>query len=502
MQTLGIDVGSSSIKIAVYDAVQQKTLARTFFPENELSIEVPFPDWAEQKPDVWWDSLKGALHKIKHQIDLKNIQAIGISYQMHGLVAIDKNLTPVRPAIIWCDSRAVKIGERAFNTLKNQDYLDHHLNAPGNFTASKLAWVKENEPETYARIWKFMLPGDYLALKLSGRPTTTEAGLSEGALWDFKNKMISTQLMDYYGFSKTLIPDIVPSLGVQCHVSQWAAKELGLTPDIPITYRAGDQPNNALSLNVLEPGELATTAGTSAVIYGVTDKPLYDAKSRINTFLHVNNTLKNDRNGMLLCVNGAGILYSWLKKLLNTTAELIDYNDLNNLSEQAPPGSLNLRFFPFGNGAERILENKNLKAQMSQLDFNVHDRSHLIRSAKEGIVFSMKYGLDIIHDMGVPTTVIKAGNNNLFQSPLFRTIFVNTLQLPLELYDTDGAEGAARAALAGLTSQSLENTFKNMSPIDTIYPEQELTEIYQVQYAHWKKELAVLLTGNENGNPD
>ena len=500
MQTLGIDVGSSSIKIAVYDSVKQKTLARTLFPENELSIEVPFPDWAEQKPDVWWDSLKGALHKVQHQIDLKNIQAIGISYQMHGLVAIDKNLTPVRPAIIWCDSRAVKIGERAFDALKNQNYLDQHLNAPGNFTASKLAWVKENEPETYARIWKFMLPGDYLALKLSGRATTTEIGLSEGALWDFKNKMISTQLMDYYGFSKTLIPDIVPSVGIQCHVSQGAAEALGLTPDIPITYRAGDQPNNALSLNVLEPGELATTAGTSAVIYGVTDKPLYDEKSRINTFLHVNNTLKNNRNGMLLCVNGAGILYSWLKKLLNTTAELIDYNDLNNLSEQAPPGSLNLRFFPFGNGAERILENKNLKAQMSQLNFNVHDRSHLIRSAKEGIVFSMKYGLDIIHDMGVLTTVIKAGNNNLFRSPLFRTVFVNTLRLPLELYDTDGAEGAARAALAGLTSQSLENTFKNMSPIDTIYPEQELTEIYQVQYGHWKKELAVLLASNENGS--
>ena len=500
MQTLGIDLGSSSIKIAVYDAAQEKTLVRTFFPENELSMEVPFPDWAEQKPDVWWHSLKGALHKIKHQIVLKNIQAIGISYQMHGLVAVDKNLTPVRPAIIWCDSRAVKIGERAFDALKNQDYLAHHLNAPGNFTASKLAWVKKNEPDIYARIWKFMLPGDYLALKLSGKVTTTEAGLSEGALWDFKNKMISTQLMDYYEFSETLIPDIVPSVGVQCHVSHWAAEELGLTPDIPITYRAGDQPNNALSLNVLEPGELATTAGTSAVIYGITDKPLYDAKSRINTFLHVNNTLKNNRNGILLCVNGSGILYSWLKKLLNTTGKLIDYNDLNNLSEQAPPGSLNLRFFPFGNGAERIFENKNLKAQMSQLDFNVHDRSHLIRSAKEGIVFSMRYGLDLIHRMGVPTTMIKAGNTNLFQSPLFRSVFVNTLQIPLELYDTDGAEGAARAALAGHTSQSLEKIFKNMKPIDTIYPEQKLTEIYQLHYAHWKKELAVLLAGNENGN--
>ncbi|MAJ51551.1 MAG: carbohydrate kinase [Flammeovirgaceae bacterium] len=502
MQTLGIDVGSSSIKIAVYDSSQEKTLARAFFPENELSIEVPFPDWAEQQPDVWWHSLKGALRNIKHQIVLKNIEAIGISYQMHGLVAIDKNLIPVRPAIIWCDSRAVKIGEEAFNALKNQDYLDHHLNAPGNFTASKLAWVKENEPEIYSRIWKFMLPGDYVALKLSGNATTTQAGLSECALWDFKNKRISTQLMDYYEFSETLIPDIVPSIGVQCYVSQWAAKQLGLTPEIPITYRAGDQPNNALSLNVLKPGELATTAGTSAVIYGVTDKPIYDTKSRINTFLHVNNTLKNNRNGILLCVNGSGILYSWLKKLLNTTTESIDYNDLNNLSEQAPPGSLNLRFFPFGNGAERILENKNLKAQMSQLDFNVHDRSHLIRSAKEGIVFSMRYGLDIIHEMGIPTTVIKAGNNNLFQSPMFRNVFVNTMQMPLALYDTDGAEGAARAALAGHISQSLENTFKNMNPIDTIYPEQRLMGIYQEQYGLWKKDLSVLLADKKNGNSE
>ena len=275
MQILGIDLGSSSIKIAVFDYSKQKTLARAFFPEKELSIEVPNPDWAEQHPDVWWNSLKGALHKIKDQITLKNIQAIGISYQMHGLVAIDKNLTPVRPAIIWCDSRAVKIGEKAFGALKDQYYMDHHLNAPGNFTASKLAWVKEKEPEIYAKIWKFMLPGDYLALKLSDKVTTTEAGLSEGALWDFKNKMVSAELMDHYEFSETLIPEIVPSVGLQCHVSKWAAEELGLTPKIPITYRAGDQPNNALSLGVLNPGELATTAGTSAVIYGVTDTPLY-----------------------------------------------------------------------------------------------------------------------------------------------------------------------------------------------------------------------------------
>ena len=493
MQILGIDLGSSSIKIAVFDDSKQKTLARAFFPKNELSIEVPNPDWAEQHPDVWWNGLKGALHKIKDQINLKNIQAIGISYQMHGLVAIDKNLTPVRPAIIWCDSRAVKIGESAFNTLKDQYYMDHHLNAPGNFTASKLAWVKEKEPKIYARIWKFMLPGDYLALKLSNKATTTEAGLSEGALWDFKNKKISTQLMDHYKFSETLIPEIVPSVGLQCHVSKRAAEELGLTPNIPITYRAGDQPNNALSLGVLEPGELATTAGTSAVIYGVTDTPMYDAKSRINTFLHVNNTHKNPRNGVLLCVNGSGILYSWLKKMLNVANELIDYNDLNNISEKAPPGSLNLRFFPFGNGAERILGNVNLKAQISNLDFNMHDRSHLIRSAKEGIVFSMRYGLDIIHNIGIPTKIIKAGNNNLFQSPLFRTIFVNVMQTPLMLYDTDGAEGAARAALAGHTSQSLENTFKNMTPIETIYPEQNLTEIYQIHYALWQEELAVLL---------
>ena len=496
MQTLGIDLGSSSIKIAIFDSSKQRTLARAFFPKNELSIEVPSPNWAEQQPDVWWNSLKGALHDIKYQIILKNIQAIGISYQMHGLVAIDKNLTPVRPAIIWCDSRAVKIGEKAFDALRDQYYMSHHLNTPGNFTASKLAWVKENEPEIYARIWKFMLPGDYLALKLSDKATTTEAGLSEAALWNFKNKMISTQLMDHYEFSETLIPEIVPSVGVQCHVSKWAAEELGLTPDIPITYRAGDQPNNALSLNVLEPGELATTAGTSAVIYGVTDRPLYDAKSRINTFLHVNNTLKNSRNGVLLCVNGSGILYSWLKKMLNVTTELISYNDLNNISKQAPPGSLNLKFFPFGNGAERILGNLNLKAQISQLDFNVHDRSHLIRSAKEGIVFSMRHGLDLIHEIGIPTKIIKAGNNNLFQSPLFRTIFVNTMQMPLALYNTDGAEGAARAALAGHTSQSLENTFKNMKPIATIYPEQKLSEIYQEHYALWCKELTVLLANN------
>ena len=355
MQFLGIDLGSSSVKVSVFDLDEGRILAKAFYPKTELVIAVNSPMWAEQTPETWWESLKGALQEIKAVVNLKNIKAIGISYQMHGLVAIDKNLAPVRPAIIWCDSRAVALGADAFTGMGEDNCLTNLLNSPGNFTASKLALVKKYEPQTYAKIWKFMLPGDYIALKLSGVVTTTTSGLSEGIFWDFEKKEVSQELLTYFGFERDMIPNIVPTVGFQCTLSRAVSDELGFSANVPITYRAGDQPNNAMSLNVLAPGELATTAGTSAVIYAVTQDNLYDKKSRINTFVHVNDTIKNTRNGVLLCVNGAGILYSWLKKLLNVTQSNVDYQELNDLSKQAPIGSDGLHFFPFGNGAERIL---------------------------------------------------------------------------------------------------------------------------------------------------
>ena len=480
---LGFDVGSSSVKASLVNAETGKCVATAFYPEKEAPIMAVKAGWAEQDPQMWWDNAKLSLKKIMADANVKgeDISAVGISYQMHGLVCVDKNLKALRPAIIWCDSRAVPYGEKAFNDLGAEKCLSHLLNSPGNFTAAKLAWVKENEPETYNSIYKVMLPGDYIAMRLSGIVNTTVSGLSEGMFWDFKNNKVADFLMDYYGFDNSLIADIVPTFAEQSVVSAEAAAELGLKAGTPITYRGGDQPNNALSLNVLNPGEIAATAGTSGVVYGVLGDVNYDPKSRVNTFAHVNHHVDQTRLGVLLCINGTGILNAWVHR--NITPD-ISYADMNDLAATAPIGSEGVTIVPFGNGAERVLENKEIGCSINGINFNKHSKAHLVRAAQEGIVFSFCYGMEIMQQMGMDIKKIHAGKANMFLSPLFRDTLAGVSGATIELYDTDGSVGAAKGAGigAGIYKDNKE-AFASLDKLQVIEPKQAGRDEYAEAYA-------------------
>jgi xylulokinase len=484
---LGYDLGSSSVKVSLLNIETGKAVASATSPEQEMGMIAHQAGWAEQHPDDWWREAINATKKLKQRFDFdaSQVAGIGISYQMHGLVVIDKTLKALRPSIIWCDSRAVSIGNQAFDDLGADYCLQHLLNSPGNFTASKLRWVRENEPDIYAQIYKIMLPGDYLALKMSGVVQTTISGLSEGIFWDFAEQKISQKLVDYYGFEEHLIPDIVPTFGEQTTLDKTAAAELGLAAGTPICYRAGDQPNNAFSLNVLNPGELATTAGTSGVVYGINEAARFDAQSRVNSFVHVNHTQAAPRSGVLLCVNGTGILNSWLRKL----AGGIDYNAMNEQAAQTSIGADGLTFLPFGNGAERMLENKLLGAHLQGLNLNSHGNGHVFRAAQEGIVCALEYGLGIMRQMGVQTQTVRAGHANLFLSPLFREAFANTTGAAIELYDTDGAQGAARAAGIGAGIYNFKSAFDGLARLSTVEPQPHLQDQYKEVYQRWEAHL-------------
>lgn len=494
MYSLGIDLGSSSVKVSLLDIKKGTSIGSATFPENELAIMAPQRDWAEQEPEVWWESFIQAYEDLmkKTGVKRKDISCIGISYQMHGLVIVDKSLKSIRPAIIWCDSRAISIGDKAYAHLGEKFCQEHLLNSPGNFTASKLRWVKENEPDNYQKIHKILLPGDFFALKLSGKCTTTASGLSEGVFWDFKSHSIAKELLDYYELDADLIADIKPSFGLQSTVSESMAKLLGMDTHVKISYRAGDQPNNAFSLNVTEPGEVAATAGTSGVIYSVTDKAVKDSAYRVNTFLDVNSTDAQKRYGVLLCINGTGILNSWLKRYIAKSG--MDYPEMNEKAALAPIGSDGVQIFPFGNGAERVLENKILNASFHNIDFNRHNDSHLLRASQEGIVFALKYGFEVIAEMGANSKLVKAGLANMFLSPVFQEAFANTIGTELELYETNGADGAARGAAlgAGLYANKAE-AFAGLKYVKKITPNPELKEKYDQAYKNWVKQLKLLL---------
>ena len=490
MYLLGYDIGSSSVKASLVNADTGKCVASAFYPKTEAEIIAVKPGWAEQDPQNWWSNLKLATHAVLQAAGIhggEGVEAIGISYQMHGLVCVDEYGQVLRPAIIWCDSRAVPYGQRAFEALGEERCLSHLLNSPGNFTASKLAWVRKNEPDTFARIDKIMLPGDYIAMRLTGRVCTTVSGLSEGMFWDFKENRVADFLLQYYGIDASLLPEVVPTFAEQGRVEASVAAELGLKPGTPVTYRAGDQPNNALSLNVFNPGEIASTAGTSGVVYGVNGQVAYDPKSRVNTFAHVNHGEDGQtRLGVLLCINGTGILNSWIRRTV--APEDISYNDMNTLAAQVPIGSAGISILPFGNGAERMLENREVGCSVHGVNFNLHGKAHLIRAAQEGIVFSFKYGIEIMEKMGIPVQKIHAGRANMFLSPVFRQTLAGVTGATIELYDTDGSVGAAKGAGMGAgIYRDHDEAFATLEKLDVIEPDTAHQQAYADAYARWKQ---------------
>ena len=496
---LGIDLGSSSVKSCILDAATGKSLASKAFPEVEMTIQSPQSGWAEQDPEMWWKHVKEGIAFVCNQAQVQagELLSIGIAYQMHGLVCVDKSHQVLRSSIIWCDSRAVGQGEKAFQSLGADYCLPHLLNSPGNFTASKLRWVIENQPELAAQIYKIMLPGDFIAMKLTGEILTSETGLSEGIFWDFKKNGLSEPLLAAMQIPKEWIPEAVPSFSLQGKVSATAAAETGLEAGISIAYRAGDQPNNAFSLQVLHPGELATTAGTSGTVYGVANTPVYDPKSRVNTFVHVNHSQSSPSYGVLLCVNGTGILNSWLKRLLGGSS--LSYEEMNALASGAPIGADKLTFLPFGNGVERILQNVPLGAHLLGLDLLKHDQKHILRAAQEGIVSALTYGFRIMKDMGMDLTTVKAGHANMFLSPIFRETFVQMNQVNLELYDTDGAQGAARGAGIGSgIFASEEEAFHGLALLQTLAPDPAKADQYEEVYQTWSARLEQLQKPADN----
>ena len=490
MFLLGIDIGSSSVKASLVNAETGRCAASAFYPKTEAEIKAVRPGWAEQHPELWWNNLKLSVAEVmkNSQARPSDVAAIGISYQMHGLVCVDKDQRVLRPAIIWCDSRAVSHGEKAFRHLGNETCLNRLLNSPGNFTAAKLAWVKENEPDVYERIDKIMLPGDYIAMRLTGEVCTTVSGLSEGTMWNFKSNNVADFLLDYYGIDRSLIPTVRPTFSEQGRVTAAAASEMGLQAGTPVTYRAGDQPNNALSLNVLRPGEIASTAGTSGVVYGVSSELTFDPRSRVNPFAHVNHTADTPRIGLLLCINGTGCLNSWMKRTL--MPEGFSYTDMNELAAGIPAGSEGVGILPFGNGAERMLENKEIGCSVYGLDFNRHTRAHLARAAQEGIVFSFKYGIDIMEQMGMKVRDIHAGRANMFLSPVFQQTLADVTGATIELYDTDGSVGAAKGAGIGAKIyKDADEAFSTLAKLAVVEPNPERQHRYEAFYGQWLHKL-------------
>lgn len=493
MYAIGYDIGSSSVKASIVKIDSGNVIAIDKYPETEMHIEARQPGWAEQDPEMWWASVCILTKTLlaDNNIDAKQILSIGIGYQMHGLVLVDKNHQVLRPSIIWCDSRASQIGENALQNLGSDYCLGHLLNSPGNFTASKLRWVKENEPELFSKVHKWMLPGDFIAMKFSGEINSTVSGYSEGMFWDFNKATTADTLINYYGIPSEVMPDLVDTFSIHSRVTSKAAELSGLVAGTPVTYRAGDQPNNAMSLKVLHPGDVAATGGTSGVVYAVTDKLNYDIQSRVNGFAHINHSAEKTRIGQLLCINGCGILYAWMRKQVAAVGQT--YETMEKQVSAIPIGSDGLVILPFGNGSERILNDRMMGARIDNLQFNMHTQAHLFRAALEGIVFSFAYGMEILKSIGIHPATIKVGNDNLFLSDTFTSSLANLLQCNIEMYNTTGAVGAAKASAVAIGMYcSIDEAIADMKPLKVTEYKTD-NDHYLEAFGHWSNQLQNLL---------
>ncbi|MFZ1561946.1 MAG: FGGY family carbohydrate kinase [Saprospiraceae bacterium] len=493
MYAIGYDIGSSSVKASIVKIDSEHVVAIGKYPESEMHMEAKHPGWAEQDPEMWWESICILTKTLlsENNIDANQILSIGIGYQMHGLVLVDKNHQVIRPSIIWCDSRAAQMGDQAFIDLGSAYCLGHLLNSPGNFTASKLKWVKENEPELFEKVHKWMLPGDFIAMKFTNEINSTVSGYSEGMFWDFKQNSTADHLLNYYGIPEEMMPDLVDTFSIHGRVTDDAAQLSGLAAGTPVTYRAGDQPNNAMALKVLHPGDVAATGGTSGVVYAVTDKLDYDVQSRVNGFAHINHTADQNRIGQLLCINGCGILYAWMRKHVAAIGQT--YENMEAQLKNIPVGSEGLIILPFGNGSERILNDKMMGARIDNLQFNRHTQAHLFRAALEGIVFSFVYGMEILQTIGITPSTIKVGNDNLFLSDTFTSSLSNLLQCNIEMYDTTGAVGAAKASTVAIgVYNSIDEAIEDMKPIKTTEYKSDNSQ-YQDAYHQWTHQLSNLI---------
>ncbi len=442
MYWLGIDVGTGGSRALLIDELGAVKHAHTV-AHREMTMERPL--WAEQDPDDWWTASAQAIQGVLHgaQIDGSRIKGIGLSGQMHGSVLLDADGRVIRPALIWCDQRSQSQVDAINAKVGRENVLAYTANPVlTGFTLPKLLWVRDHEPANHERVRHLLLPKDYLRYKLTGEFASEVSDASGTALFDVVKRCWSKEMASLLGLDASILPRVYESAEVAGVISPEAAQATGLKAGTPVVGGGGDQAASAVGNGIVSPGIVSCTIGTSGVVFAHLDQPNFDPLGRVHTFCHA----VPGKWHVMGVTQGAGLSLQWFRNQLTPG---VSYDDLMSEAATAPAGSEGLFWSPYLMG-ERT-PHLDALARGGWLGLTAsHRRAHLIRSLVEGVSYSLKDCLELLHGLGVdPSTVRLSGGGA--KSPFWRQLLANVFATRVStLASQEGsAYGAALLATVG-----------------------------------------------------
>jgi xylulokinase len=442
---LGIDISTTGAK-AILVSLDGKVLGSA---TNNYPLHTPRPLWSEQHPEDWWNAAQASIRQMLDEtnIDPEAIQGIGLTGQMHGLVLLDGQDQVLRPAILWNDQRTAAACEQMTAKIG----LSELIRITGNpaltgFTAPKLLWVHEHEPEVYRRIAHILLPKDYIRFKLSGDRAIDCADASGTSLFDISQRRWSDEIIEKLEINPKWLPVVYEGTEITGRVSKKAAQETGLVPDTPIVGGGGDQAAQAVGVGAVQPGILAVTLGTSGVVFAPTGEAFIDPEARVHAMCHSLPPGEGQGWHLMGVMLSAGGSLRWLR---DAFAADKDYTKLIGAVEEISPGSEGLLFLPYLTGERTPHPDPLARGAFTGLTLR-HNLAHLTRAVLEGVAFGLRENLDLLKDVGVKTIHQVRLSGGGARSPIWRQILADVLGVELATVETAEGAGYGAALLAGV----------------------------------------------------
>lgn len=475
---VGIDVSTTATKAIVID--ESGTVLGVGIAE--YGLDVPHPLWSEQAPQSWWDATVVAIRQALASSGAGDIAAVGLTGQMHGAVLLDRADDVLRPAILWNDQRTAAecdlirevVGQERLIAITGNDAMT-------GFTAPKLVWVREHEPDVWQRIAHVLLPKDYVRLRLTGDHAVDKADGSGTLLFDLARRDWSAEVVAALGIDPEWLPRTSEGPEVTGTVTNAAAEATGLRAGTPVVAGGGDQAANAVGVGVVSPGDMALSLGTSGVVFAATSAPVFDPRGRVHAFCHA---VPGGWHMMSVMLSAGGSL-RWFRDAL---APGIDFRDLVAEAADVPIGSEGLLFLPYLSGERSPHADPLARGAFVGLTL-AHDRRHLTRAVLEGVAFGLRDGLDLMRDAGAPRPSQVRVSGGGTASRVWRQILADVLGAEIATVST--AEGAAYGAaiLAGVGAGWYQDVSAACAALVMATPSEEpgpVAELYAEAHAMYR----------------